>query len=63
MTAHSSVILHTPEGIEVHVVGVSHASPFYAQLAAQVISEQRPNVVVLEVDEVIFLNLRLCPTS
>ena len=41
-------------GREVHIVGVSHTSPFYGSIAADAISSASPRQVVLEVCEVWF---------
>jgi hypothetical protein len=47
-----SASLKSSSGTPVHIIGVSHTSPFYAHLASQVIEDVQPSAVVLEVCEV-----------
>jgi hypothetical protein len=52
MVSHASAIVSTPCGASVHLVGVSHTSAYYGKLAHDAISFIKPDVVVLEIDEV-----------
>lgn len=46
-----SCILKSSAGTPVHIVGVSHTSPYYADYAAKICSSTSPSVVCLEVCE------------